>query len=544
METLRFAPLVRVSTEKAEKRGESLLTQTSQIREYVASLHGTVPEGCWQYSGQEHATPQQERAKLERLLNDSSKGMFDAVMVTDPSRWSRDNRKSKDGLDTLRNNHVRFFVGTIEYDLFDPVQKFQLGVAAEINEMQAQLQKLKSITNRIHRARRGIPTAGKLPYGRVWNKKLGTWEIDAVKKDIIEQTAKRYLAGESIKNIARSFNVDASTLFKSLTQRCGDTWECRFIDRELNVDERVTMTVPRLLDQNVIDAVKARMENNITYVRGNRKHTYLLQGVIYCRRCGFKLSSFRNNYGTRYYRHSEYNKTCPYRKFLPADGIETAVLVKLVQTFGDFEQVERAINRTVPDVSHREELTNEQARIVKELHRAATRKEKIINSIGEGTITNADAKPNIDKIKLFEETAQRQLLQIEQELANMPDPKLIKRVSYWAAKVISDATRNNPALIFKRSYQWKRRLVERAFGGVNHNGSHYGVFIDYVDNHFTYEIRGLLFNTVNSLPMSDDEIDDAFNTDTGSEESINIKRALPKQGRLQLSDRDDLPQDR
>jgi site-specific DNA recombinase len=117
---LRFAPLIRVSTESQATRGESLRTQTTQITQYVKSLNGIIPDNCWKYSGQEHATPEQERAKLSKLLEDSAKGKFDAVIVCDASRWSRDNRKSKEGLQILRNNGVKFFVGTMEYDLFNP----------------------------------------------------------------------------------------------------------------------------------------------------------------------------------------------------------------------------------------------------------------------------------------------------------------------------------------------------------------------------------------------------------------------------------------
>ena len=56
---LRFAPIIRVSTEKQERQGESLQTQKEQILQNVKVLGGTIPEYCWEYSGQEHATPAQ-----------------------------------------------------------------------------------------------------------------------------------------------------------------------------------------------------------------------------------------------------------------------------------------------------------------------------------------------------------------------------------------------------------------------------------------------------------------------------------------------------
>jgi site-specific DNA recombinase len=73
-------------------------------------------------------------------LADASKGIFDAIIVADASRWSRDNRKSKEGLQIFRDNGIRFFVGTSEYDLFNPEHTFFLGMAAEFGEFQARQQ--------------------------------------------------------------------------------------------------------------------------------------------------------------------------------------------------------------------------------------------------------------------------------------------------------------------------------------------------------------------------------------------------------------------
>jgi hypothetical protein len=55
---LRFAPIIRVSTEKQAVQGESLRTQKRQIIKCVDQLGGTIPDHCWQYSGQEHGTPE------------------------------------------------------------------------------------------------------------------------------------------------------------------------------------------------------------------------------------------------------------------------------------------------------------------------------------------------------------------------------------------------------------------------------------------------------------------------------------------------------
>ena len=64
-EKLRFAGVIRVSTEKQEKTGESLRTQKTEIKEAVKAAGGKVVE--W-YGGQEHATPGWEKKEIDRLL--------------------------------------------------------------------------------------------------------------------------------------------------------------------------------------------------------------------------------------------------------------------------------------------------------------------------------------------------------------------------------------------------------------------------------------------------------------------------------------------
>src|SRR6185295_12588318 len=114
--TIRFAALIRVSTEKQAEQGESLRTQESQINGAVKSLGGVITR---RYAGQEHATAGWEREQLEKLLADAQKKSkpFDAVIVADQSRWSRENVASEIGLQVLCDNNIRFFVLTQEHDL-------------------------------------------------------------------------------------------------------------------------------------------------------------------------------------------------------------------------------------------------------------------------------------------------------------------------------------------------------------------------------------------------------------------------------------------
>jgi DNA invertase Pin-like site-specific DNA recombinase len=151
---LRFAALIRVSTEKQEREGESLNTQRADCVRDVERLGGTITE--W-YGGQEHATPGWEKKELKRLIADAGKGRWGAVIVNNADRWSRDNTQSKEGLDAFRKHGLRFFVGSSEFDLFCPTHNLFLGMSAEIGQFVAANQFKKSVENRIARAKRACP---------------------------------------------------------------------------------------------------------------------------------------------------------------------------------------------------------------------------------------------------------------------------------------------------------------------------------------------------------------------------------------------------
>ena len=232
----------------------------------------------------------------------------------------------------------------MEYDLYNPEHNFILGMSAEVGELQARQQSLKSITNRIERARRGIPTGGKLPYGRTYDKAKGQWGVDIEKKKNIQWAAKEYLSGKSIVEISEVLGMYFTNLWKILTKRSGTEWQISFKSPKLNIDETVIIQIPPLLDEETIQAIKKQGLANKTYHHGEIKHQYLLSRVVLCKHCGYTLTAQTNHKGTQYYRHPKHRKNgCGVKSWVPAKPLGEAVLVALLQTFGDKERIEKAM---------------------------------------------------------------------------------------------------------------------------------------------------------------------------------------------------------
>ena len=359
--SLRFAPIVRVSTERQADKGESLRTQKDQIINTVNAIEGgTIPEQCWQYSGQEHATPDHERKLLDKLLEDSGKDLFDAVIVMDPSRWSRDNLKSEEGLRALKANGIRFFVGSSEYELDDPGKYGFLALNAVFHQMNAEILNQKSIINRINRAKEGIPCAGKLPYGRTWSEAKG-WDTDEEKKAIIEQAATRYLAGESMITIGQSYGMNPAGLYRTMREKSGTKWVIRFRKPDLKIDETVDFTIPRLLSDKTIQAIAERAAANKTYTHGELKNRYLLSRMIFCQKCGRTLFGSTNKDGNGYYVHSRSKALtmCTEHKHIPVKIIEPAVLLLIARSLGDVDLIKKAISDATPDQEKAKGLRSE-----------------------------------------------------------------------------------------------------------------------------------------------------------------------------------------
>ncbi len=522
MSKLRFCPLIRVSTESQEKKGESLATQKSQIISYVKTLDGEIPADCWEYVGQESATPEKERQLFKKLMQDSEKGKFDAVIVTSIDRFSRANKDAEASIEIWKNAEIRFFVGTMEMHLFNELHKLNLTMGVAIGEFQAMQQARKSLEARIHKAERNCPTSGSLPYGRIWDKKTEVWSTDPDKKQLIQRCAERYLSGEPLYQIADSVGMNRQTVREILILTSGSTWEVRFRSPRLKIDKTVIINHGQpLLDPDTIQAVKDCCEANKTYMHGEIKYRYLLSRMIFCKRCGYAMYGYTSITGKhrRYYRHyTGYTKNpCKLGKLVPADQLGNSVLIHLVQTFGDVERIKQAVSRATPNYERVEQLRQEVDQYTLELDKVIKKKEHVVDQVADGLLTKQEIEVKMTKLRNQESAIKTSIEQNQSELANLPDPVKVKRYADLSWKMVHSMSKNHPEHILTQPYENKRVLVQHAFGGKDSKGHRLGVYVDYTGDKnqpWQVEIRGKLGSSLLGLPLTDQYLEDAFKLDS------------------------------
>jgi site-specific DNA recombinase len=472
-EKLRFAPLIRVSTESQEKRGESLNVQRDQIKGYVDLMKGSIPEPCWKYSGQEHATVGQERAKLDQLLKDSGKDIFDAIIVCDASRWSRDNLKSKEGLEILRQNGIRFFVGTSEHDLFSPEQTLFIGLAVEIGEFYGKQQALKSMLSKISNAKKGIPSVGGVPYGRTFDRKTKTWGVDEEKKNLMIQAAKEYVEGGKAKTIAKKMGMSYSGFLNIIKDYCGDQWTISFESKRMNISEKVPMKIPRLLPDEMIQAIHKKTAANRTYLHGESKNTYLLKSMIFCNECGASLSGQTNINGSQYYRHPK-NGCQPFNS-IPAKIVDEAALFNLFNLFGDSAAMAQAAKDAIPDLEGIKAMQLQMSNFEKEVQQIKIKKNKIYDLV-EVSGVDEDIKGRLQKHKDREMFLKEQLTDLSSRLQELPSEKDITMQTKLLHRIMESHDRS-PDHLKEMSLDEKRKFFQDIFGGKDRDGKRFGVYI-------------------------------------------------------------------
>jgi DNA invertase Pin-like site-specific DNA recombinase len=511
---LRFACLCRVSTEDQQERGESLRTQHNQLEQAVAAVGGTVAK--W-YEGQEHGTEGHERRLFDQLLSDAGKGLFSAVMVADPSRWSRDNVRSETGLEVLRDAGVRFHVLATEYDLFNNHARLFLGISGVINSFYAREQRAKSLLNRIARAKRGVPSAGRLPFGRAYDRDADRWSVDAEKQAKIKDIAARYLAGEPLEKLAREHNIAYNFLCRTLRYNCGDKWVIDFEASDLKIAESVTMRVPRLLEERVIKAVCDRLDAKRTFLHGSPLHDYLLSGRVFCAGCNRPLSGRPGRKGKYlYYAHSQRcpGKECPLRPrpMVPAPKLEADVVSRLFDMFGNPAQIARAVKQAVPDgdklLKRRKQLEGDVAKV----ERA---RERILTLVAKDVVSDEQAEKQLLEQKQREAQLRAELDTVSAQLTDLPSEEDLRcyvekvegaifvlgppQVDPLTGESVDTYMGGNDVCTFMHmTREDKRRLVQAVFGGHTlPDGKPAGVYVSPAGKHvahrpkeFTFVVRG------------------------------------------------------
>ena len=513
----KAAGYIRVSS-KEQTEGESLDTQRQSIKDFCKQQGYQLTE-IYADEGISGGNVKDRHALL-RCLHDGQKGKFDTLVIHRLSRFGRNARELLNNNEELQNAGIKLRSIKEGIDFGNKYGKAMLGMFAVMAELERDIIREQMLENRLAGAQKGIPTVGKLPIGRTFNRETNEWELNEEVARLLQWAADSYLKGQSLRDISHTLRTRYNLplgyhyLITVLSERCGDTWTVNFKD-----EEPITYTIPRILDDTTIQKVKDRLAHNKIENRKDARR-YVLTGFIRCEACGKSLSGQTqiNRYGThfKYYNHpaGKYEK-CKAFNSVPLKQIEKAVFETIFENFLDVPAFEQAISQSLPDESHINRLKEGIQLKQKELSSIQNKLDKLVDAVLSGDLEKATIKEKEQALLQEKQKLESEIAQDREQLANLPDTDQIKQQAEEIRQQLKRKYSGKDRLS-EMSFEDKKQLLHWLFDGHDNEGTPYGIYvnkqgsghgaaIDYMMYGKITGLRTVKGDDINYFPKDDDQ---------------------------------------
>lgn len=365
---LRAALYARFSSDL--QRSESIDAQVRAMTKYCEQNHMQIIDT---YIDEAKSATSDKRPSFQRMIDDSSKHIFDVVLVHKLDRFSRNRYDSAMYKRTLKLNGVRVF--SVLENLDDTPESIMLESLLEgMSEYYSKNLAREVMKGLKENALQCKHTGGLPPLGYYVNpdKMLSVDEKEAeTVKLIFERYANGYSYDEILSELHRKNlytkkgnHFGKNSLYSILTNEkytgtyvynkssSKDMFNRRNTHKYKDAESiiKIPNGCPQLVDIETFNAVQMRIEENKkSGGQYNAKHRYLLSGLVICGYCGKKMTGNRR-YGGRNkslsvtYRCNAPSGLC-INKEINRFFLEDFVFAKVKEYFGYKTQVTKVYNR-------------------------------------------------------------------------------------------------------------------------------------------------------------------------------------------------------
>lgn len=488
---LRYAILCRVSTDRQAEQGESLEVQENLLRECVKNLGGVVAKV---YRGQEHSTTGYERPILDELLFDAANKEFDAVMVYDISRWTRDTERAQMALMFLKKHNIKLYTQYTQYDFADPNQKLQYNIQAAFAEFDAEIRKRRIALARVSRAKRGWPVSGKKPFGRQvvnTNKnEAAKWEVIPEVYEKVQTWYRMYVnEGKSFPEIAQLYDMIPSVLRDMLVNSTGSKYvQSHELDGKVEITETI---IPPLLTEEQIETLKETAKQRRS--SNGTKYRYLLAHQLKCGLCGSKYSGNTAKGRSEgitysYYVHAKHYRLPFCIKNISVEPIEEAVFFAIREMLSNSDGVRTAIQAAQRNTYDREmSLKNELELLMGRKGMLENKRKELIAALDRKIFTLDELAPLSKQNREDLEECSNRIKRITNEMKSLEmdiPPNVGEQVVSWVCSV----TREDGIEVMDWPDESKIRLLKWFFGSSRQSG----IYVSLTDDkRLKFEVKGV-----------------------------------------------------
>ncbi len=225
----------------------------------------------------------------------------------------------------------------------------------------------------------------------------------------------------------------------------------------------IEIPVPALVDEATWVAVQEQLhQNGLHSPRNNKRHRYLLRGLIRCPRCGGNYTGYSSG-GHRAYRCQNHDpavtstgKRCKPGRF-SAQPVEDAVWSAVTEAMRQPEMLAGEYKRRVVEAGHGESQGAERKQLALALKRAKTREDRITDAYINEAMDLVRYKTEMDRLRQHRAEIERHATRLERRQRQDQDARdALEHLSRFCHRISEGLS----ALTFDERQQLLRLVVE------------------------------------------------------------------------------------
>jgi site-specific DNA recombinase len=492
----RVALYLRVSSEEQRDAG-TIQTQRSCLERYAAERGFEVVE-TYSDDGVSGTFHLHERPEGLRLLEDTSTGKFDTVLVYRLDRLARTQLGILDAADRLERLGVALRSATEHYETATPQGRLLFQMLGSFAEFERSTIKQRT-RDGLHREYREGHYMGRAPFGYRADEH-GHLQVVPEEAEIVRQMFERIAAGGTLYSEATRLNdfgvLPPSWKYSSEKRPPAKLWipaTIRFIVMnttysgthriKLSTGEVVEQRVPAIVEPELQRRALARLEENRRFSGGKKTRDYLLSGLVTCETCGCSCAGRANTVRSKKYPYYRCNEAyalrfhraprghAPYVNALWLEQTVWADVRQFLENPG--EVLERVREQLSSDDASSNELEARHADLTRRLAAKSAQKDRYVHAYAQDLISEeelaeyvTDLKNQINNLKLLIGAADDELESQREHV------RVVETIEAWLLTLrerIHEVESDTPEAFAKRR-ELVKLLVERIGAGRNEDG--------------------------------------------------------------------------
>jgi len=230
-----------------------------------------------------------DRPDFQRMIRDSTKGIFDIIIVWKLDRFARNRYDSAHYKSILRKNGVKVISATeaISEGAEGILLESMLEGLAEYYSVELGVKVSRGLTENAIKARHN---GGIIPYGLTVNEEQH-YQPDPLTAPVVYEIFERYADGESVAEIIRSLNergIKTKTGSEQFSYNTVNNMlrSRKYLGEYSYGDTVIPNAFPAIVTQEIFDRTQARIDKNKRApAKAKAKVDYLLTTKLYCGKC-------------------------------------------------------------------------------------------------------------------------------------------------------------------------------------------------------------------------------------------------------------------